>query len=419
MSQKKFSTFLIFLFSVLSAAVLTMVIDSLSVREQYKKIEPNLDNYSMAEMLYLSLEKAKNSLLVDEHFEIQRKVFLGRLLIIENRTKDDGSYRADTDFSSALINIKQKVEEGDALFVKFNNKQLSKSEMLDYLNELEQYVIDLQEAIFNIQVKNFKNVQLFIKNNELKLDFLAFISIFCIVSLAFLVKKYSAAMESILRKKNIFISSIYHELAGSTQAIAMAVDILKEENAQECLNEEIYLIGFHCDKIFEQTKEIMEYSRFEIGDVKVKYEPTNLRMLINEASECISWKNNKLRMYCSTVDAKFHIDHYKLSRIIINLLDNSNKFTSNGIVVIHARYKAGYIYIRVKDNGVGFDMNKINMLYQPFKFGSEKNTKQGLGLGLAIIKSNVDVMRGMMRVRSSKGEGTIFFLRLPGSLSEE
>ncbi|TQO04787.1 UNVERIFIED_ORG: histidine kinase/DNA gyrase B/HSP90-like ATPase [Citrobacter freundii] len=415
MKKKGFEVFLIFLFSILIAAVFTIIIDSISVRKQYKKIEPNLDNYSMAEMLYLSLEKSRSALVLGGNFEHQRKVFIGRLNIIDERTKDNESYRSDPAFVSALSTLRTTVDKYSPVV----SKQSSYENALMYLDQLEEDVLDLQESVYAIQVKDFKSIQNLIKGKDLKLNFLICASLFSIISIILLVVRYSSAMEGVLRKKNVFISSLYHELASSIQSISMAVEILEDEILQPNIANELKIISVNCNKIFEQTKEVMEYSRFELGDVKVKNDIVNIKSIANEAVNSVSGKNNQFKVFVSQAKHDLLIDKYKLLRVIINLLDNANKFTSNGMILLHIKYKRGFIYVRVKDDGCGFNTKQLKDLYRPFRTGNDIKTKQGLGLGLAIIKNNVDIMNGVIRVRSSCGKGTVFLIRLPTLLDKE
>ncbi|HAN4744595.1 TPA: HAMP domain-containing histidine kinase [Escherichia coli] len=420
MKRKNFTAFLFFFFSVLSSAVFAIMIDSFIAREHYRKIEPNIDNYSMAEMLYLSLEKSKNAFITDNaNFEQQRKVFIGRLRIIEKRTQGDESYRENFLFTSSLMELQNQINLGNAILMGYEQKKLSKSDVLRYFDDLENCVLDLQEAIYTIQVDNFKIIQEYVKSHGTKINFLIAISLLCIAVIIMVIIKYSSDMERVLQQKNIFISSIYHELAGSTQTIAMVVELLKEVDISDELDEEIELIDYHCNKIFEQTKEIMEYSRFEIGSVKVKSDNVNLMNLIYKVSSAVSVNGNELRLFCSSVNKTFITDGYKISTIISNLLSNSCKFTDGGVIILHAKYKSGFVYLRIKDNGIGFDVGKCDMLFQPFRTSNEKTTKQGLGLGLAIVKNNIDIMKGRIRIRSSVGEGTVFFIQLPLLLVKE
>ncbi len=71
------------------------------------------------------------------------------------------------------------------------------------------------------------------------------------------------------------------------------------------------------------------------------------------------------------------------------------------------------LYLLVKDNGIGFNVKNIDKLYKAFNQGLERETRQGLGLGLTIIKNYVTRMKGAIRVKSTEGTGASFFICLP------
>lgn len=98
---------------------------------------------------------------------------------------------------------------------------------------------------------------------------------------------------------------------------------------------------------------------------------------------------------------------------IHNIIDNENK------IHIHHQLKYGlewlsHIYfLRVSDTGCGFDTKKLNLLFQPFNQGIESETRQGLGLGLSIVKSYLKAMKGSISARSKINEGSTFMVRVP------
>lgn len=97
----------------------------------------------------------------------------------------------------------------------------------------------------------------------------------------------------------------------------------------------------------------------------------------------------------------------------MNLLDNANKYTHDGMIFISVKILPGKLYIRVKDNGIGFDIKKINFLYTAFNQGIETETTQGLGLGLTIVKHYVKSLNGIIRVKSKKAFGSSFLIFIP------
>ncbi|MBQ0956886.1 ATP-binding protein [Serratia symbiotica] len=150
-----------------------------------------------------------------------------------------------------------------------------------------------------------------------------------------------------------------------------------------------------------------------MGNSVIQTEPFVLNQITTDAIHSFVKRNdNSLKV---RISQKIHssVQTRKVQSIINNLLDNSNKNSQNNIIHLHLRIFSGYLYIKVKDFGNGFDINKIGKFIQPFNQGAERDTKQGLGLGLTIIKSHIDLLKGSFKARSTIGEGTIFFVKIP------
>lgn len=105
-------------------------------------------------------------------------------------------------------------------------------------------------------------------------------------------------------------------------------------------------------------------------------------------------------------------DPDKLERILKNVLSNSLKYTEKGGVELAYGGGEGEFFIEVKDTGIGIPEKEIPRIFKRF-YRVEGSTDQGTGIGLAIVKELVDVMGGKIEVRSAKGEGTTFRVRLP------
>ena len=75
--------------------------------------------------------------------------------------------------------------------------------------------------------------------------------------------------------------------------------------------------------------------------------------------------------------------------------------------------------MRVKDTGIGFNVKNLDRLYKAFNQGVERETRQGLGLGLTIIKNYVTTMKGTIKAKSVEGVGSSFLIRIPVKLIKE
>ncbi|MBN5323072.1 sensor histidine kinase [Serratia marcescens] len=423
--SKKLIGALIALVAIFSLLILLIAINFGGVKERYKQIEPNLDNYSVAEILFLAFERTKTALLLSENndydaFQIKKKIFYSKIQILESRSTFSDSFYYDDEFIKNVALLKQQYRTLDNLSADLLVGQKNKADILAYMDDIEGTLVDIQEIIYRIQIKNFTEVKGIIQDNSSKAEMFAIFSLILVFLMMFLVLRNAFSLKEIIKNKNIFISSIYHEIAGSTQAIVIAADIMEHELAQEELKKEARLISYHGNKIAEQTREVMDYSRLEMGEVKVNISTFRLNELVDDAITGIgTGRGNRLVIHRSSYAGLICSDKYKLYRILANLLSNADKFTHRGVVTLNVKLCHGNLYLRVKDTGIGFNVDNLDRLYKAFNQGVERETRQGLGLGLTIIKNYVTTMKGAIKAKSAEGVGSSFLIRIPVKLIKE
>lgn len=422
MVSKKIISLIILLFLSLIISIFLVAVNFNMVKNRYYEIEPNLDNYSAGEILSLSFEKAKNSLLRGDYddYLVKTQVIGSKIKILESRATLSGAFYHSDEFLSSLDKLKAQYLILKDLNLKLVKKDIGPSVVINFMDDMDYNIIELLEVIYKIQIANFNEVKDIINSNSKKAEWFSILSLFfgfLIIFISFCDVFY---VRDLLRKKNLFISSIYHELASSTQAIVMSVDILRCEDSNGEVKEEVDRIDYHANKIIEQTKEVYDYSKIELGVAKVNCSSFLLSEVLSDINESFSARNgNVLRIISSVSNHRIVSDRYKLYRIVMNLIDNSNKYTNNGRITLNVKMNKGKLLVRVKDNGVGFNANEINRLYKAFNQGAEKMTRQGLGLGLTIVQSYVRIMGGRIRVKSKVGMGASFLIIIPVLLAKE
>jgi CheY-like chemotaxis protein len=106
-------------------------------------------------------------------------------------------------------------------------------------------------------------------------------------------------------------------------------------------------------------------------------------------------------------------DDKRVRQIIINLLGNAIKFTSQGQVTLRVRYAREMAFIDIADTGPGMSPEQITQVFEPFTRGAATGTGQGgAGLGLTIAKMLTDLMGGALSVDSTPGVGSVFHVKL-------
>lgn len=113
-------------------------------------------------------------------------------------------------------------------------------------------------------------------------------------------------------------------------------------------------------------------------------------------------------------DTQLSIRPLQLERMLFNLLDNAFKYNKiDGEVHFSCSIQNKKAVIRVSDTGMGMDKEQIDQIFTPFYRGQASRTKNGLGLGLSIVKGIADNLKGSIKVDSEKGVGTTFTIILP------
>ncbi|MGV3345582.1 sensor histidine kinase [Enterobacteriaceae bacterium LUAb1] len=417
--MRRFYVFLSVLLLTFSLSISIAIVKFNNLKEQYSHIEPNLDNYSVAEIIFLSFERMRNSLLsqqtIDEYL-IKKKIFDSKIAILENKSNTKKAFFYDSRFIAELTKLKKENKILDLIYQKHEGRKDTQERILNQLKLMEYTLLDLQERIYEIQIKKFSYTQRIIQDSTGDTEKLALLCISLIFFIFLLLWLNMLRLKITLKNKNIFISAIYHELSSSIQSILIAADILSQDvvikKNQNILNK----ILFHSSKLLNQTKEILEYSRIEIGKADVKNVLFNIQKLTDEVLFSINIKNdNNIIIRKNLESINIFSDKQKVFSILNNLIENANKNTYRGKIIVSLKILQGKLYMCVADNGDGFDIKTIKNLYKPFNQGAEKNTRQGLGLGLTIIKEYTKQLNGKIRVRSIRGQGSIFIVCIPVS----
>jgi CheY-like chemotaxis protein len=106
-------------------------------------------------------------------------------------------------------------------------------------------------------------------------------------------------------------------------------------------------------------------------------------------------------------------DEKRLRQVLINLLGNAVKFTQKGRVTFKVGYQQGKLRVQVEDTGIGIAPNQLEEIFLPFQqVGEHSRETEGTGLGLAISRQFVEMMGASLEVKSTLGEGSVFWLDL-------
>jgi signal transduction histidine kinase len=169
------------------------------------------------------------------------------------------------------------------------------------------------------------------------------------------------------------------------------------------------------------VQDILDVSRLESGTMKFQTEDTDVNKMINEIVETMQSladeKEMKLNMILDDNLPDLKIDSERIKQVLINLVNNSIKFSSEKSEInIKVKKKDYYLIFEVQDNGRGIPRNKIEKIFDSFYQVDCKNDRKimgGAGLGLAISKGIVVAHGGNIYVDSKVDKGSTFSFTLP------
>jgi signal transduction histidine kinase/DNA-binding response OmpR family regulator len=221
--------------------------------------------------------------------------------------------------------------------------------------------------------------------------------------------------------KSAFMANMSHEIRTPMNGILGFADLLKNESPSVSQNKYIEIIEMSGRRMLEIINDLIDISKIESGKMEVKKTNVNIPSLIEELSAFFQpeaqQRNIELR---TNVDVPFNFqietDHTKLAQIITNLVKNALKFTRTGYVEIGCKVESlSKLYIYVKDTGKGIRKELQDKVFDRFRQGdnSHTETREGVGLGLSISKSFVEMLGGEIAVESEVGKGSTFFFTIP------
>ncbi|MDD5287721.1 MAG: ATP-binding protein [Dehalococcoidales bacterium] len=108
-------------------------------------------------------------------------------------------------------------------------------------------------------------------------------------------------------------------------------------------------------------------------------------------------------------------DEVRLRQVLRNILNNATKFTpESGKITIRARQDGDNLVVEIEDTGRGINAEKMSQVFRPYvRLGNDKEHQKGLGLGLKLCKTLVELHNGKIWVKSEEGKGSIFSFSIP------
>jgi len=227
------------------------------------------------------------------------------------------------------------------------------------------------------------------------------------------------------QERTEFLARMSHEIRTPLNAVVGFAKLLNPENGSPSNVEHVRTIQRAAEQLLHVINDILQFIRLDAGADELASMPFDLADVLEDVVAMLGPMANEkglelILLLHGDLPQTLAGDAARLSQIIVNLVNNSIKFTAEGQVVVEASRRcddagAEQIEIVVRDTGIGLDPAEQGRLFSAFFQGDSSITRRfgGTGLGLSIARRLVELMQGEIGVDSSKGEGARFWLRLP------
>jgi PAS domain S-box-containing protein len=226
--------------------------------------------------------------------------------------------------------------------------------------------------------------------------------------------------ENAVRAKQQFLSNMSHEIRTPMNAIIGFTKVLLKTDLSTKQNEYLTAIKMSGDALIVLINDILDLAKVDAG--KMTFEKTPFKMassisaMLHLFETKIQEKNLKLiKQYDSKIPQILVGDPVRLNQIILNLMSNAVKFTTEGKIIVNVNLLSEdeekvTIEFSVTDTGIGIEENKIINIFENFQQASSATSRLygGTGLGLAIVKQLVEKQNGTIHVTSKVNEGSSF-----------
>ena len=233
-------------------------------------------------------------------------------------------------------------------------------------------------------------------------------------------------LQELDRLKSAFLANMSHELRTPLNSILGFTDVMLEGldgELTEYMDNDLRLIQKNGQHLLHLINDVLDMAKIESGRMNLHPEKFKVHEIFEDVNSITaSLANSKNNALIITEDSDKEVevfaDNTRIKQVMINLVNNANKFTSEGKISMKvSKLDGARVLISVKDNGLGIPQDHLESIFQEFSQVDTSTTRKagGTGLGLPISRRLIEMHGGRLWAESTgvEGEGSTFFIELP------
>ncbi|MFK4434899.1 ATP-binding protein [Paenibacillus sp. RC21] len=225
--------------------------------------------------------------------------------------------------------------------------------------------------------------------------------------------------------KSTFLAVVSHEFRTPMNGILGMIEMLGSSKLSPDQRQAISVIRESASLLLNMINNLLDISKVEAGQMELEIGNVRVQAIMSHVAQLLEpqiyQKGNRLSIETdSGVADHLEGDSARIMQILLNLLNNANKFTSDGLLVVRTMLVeetegSQRVRFEVQDSGIGISPEDQVKLFQPYVQAGEGSASQygGTGLGLWICSSFVELMKGQIGVVSEEGQGSSFWFEIP------